>query len=78
MSAGRLTGARVLRVEDPRLLRGEAVFTADITVPGQRIEAPLPFPASPNTQMRSPGWAFPRGSGFRNGPAGPAVILHRA
>jgi len=35
VSAGRLTGARVLRVEDPRLLRGEAVFTADVSVPGQ-------------------------------------------
>jgi len=33
VSAGRFTGARVLRVEDPRLLRGAATFTADVDRP---------------------------------------------
>ena len=35
MSAARLTGAGVLRVEDPRLLTGTATFTADMAAPGQ-------------------------------------------
>jgi aerobic carbon-monoxide dehydrogenase large subunit len=44
--SGRLTGARVARAEDERLLTGRATFTADVQLPGglQAVFVRSPFP----------------------------------
>jgi len=52
VSAVRFTGARVARVEDPRLLRGEATFTADLPI-ADRLHAVFVRSPHPHAVIRA-------------------------
>ena len=58
-----LIGARVARVEDPPLLRGERRFIDDIVVPDVLhagfVRSPHPHARDPRRRRRTPRWRCP-------------------